>query len=641
MSHSSLIQPLDAITLWHLAQLWTGNSVSLTLLGAKVNRIQQFGKGSIAFGAVLLQLWQHGLVHKLLLWASPNGCMVSLLDDVTPLTPIDKPKNEPPSGFCMLLRKYLMGATLQSITVPKGERLLHLTFKQQNDSGDWQSVILTAELLGKASNLLLRTVSRHQDDSDSNILGLAFKITAGPNAYRDLTPGVSYMPPQPRVGQEVFDALQISPDVFCDWLILSPANTWISAISERFCGLGQDLLRHSLADCLNTKVNMPNKTALGVYQQLCCLTKASTPLQPSISPCFTRFGLLPSQHTATWQTYDTVSTMQQAWIAHQLQRQQHDHLRQQLQQSLSSKTNKLQRKAMAFSSSQTASGNHTSIADWIQQGNVLLAIANSPNSGSYPKQTPVLVSPSQSINVALNQTWIQNAQACFKLAKKAKSREQQHAQLLTPLTDQLTYFAVLQSLLNQAETWEDLLALRADWLHHGLIALGTIPASNIMVKAGRGKSCNNKPVKGRMKSKSNTATPLADPMTGIMQYTASDQTCRLLVGKSALANERLSGSLGRGDDFWLHAQGVAGSHVLVKPLVKTSTLSDQTLLEATHLAAWFSDARHAIKVPVVCTKHRFVRKVPNSYPGHVSYSNEDSILIEVQPLLLASLGISI
>jgi predicted ribosome quality control (RQC) complex YloA/Tae2 family protein len=67
----------------------------------------------------------------------------------------------------------------------------------------------------------------------------------------------------------------------------------------------------------------------------------------------------------------------------------------------------------------------------------------------------------------------------------------------------------------------------------------------------------------------------------------------ILVGKSARDNDRLSLRVARPRDFWLHAHGFAGSHVVVRHPEGTGEVPRHVLERAAELAAWHSKARDA------------------------------------------------
>jgi predicted ribosome quality control (RQC) complex YloA/Tae2 family protein len=101
------------------------------------------------------------------------------------------------------------------------------------------------------------------------------------------------------------------------------------------------------------------------------------------------------------------------------------------------------------------------------------------------------------------------------------------------------------------------------------------------------------------------------------------------VGRGAEKNDRVT-KLAKGNDLWLHARGVTGAHVVVR-LEKGQGPDQETLLDAAHLAAHFSDARGAPQVDVAYTRAKYVRKPKGSAPGAVTYSQEKVIGLRVEP----------
>ena len=103
----------------------------------------------------------------------------------------------------------------------------------------------------------------------------------------------------------------------------------------------------------------------------------------------------------------------------------------------------------------------------------------------------------------------------------------------------------------------------------------------------------------------------------------------LLVGRSAEKNDELTVSVAHGNDLWLHARGCGGAHVVAR-LEKGKAPDGETLLDAAHLAAHFSDARGEPLVEVVATRAKYVRKVRGSPPGAVTYSQERTLHLRVE-----------
>ncbi len=110
----------------------------------------------------------------------------------------------------------------------------------------------------------------------------------------------------------------------------------------------------------------------------------------------------------------------------------------------------------------------------------------------------------------------------------------------------------------------------------------------------------------------------------------------IFVGKSAADNDVLTTKVARPHDLWLHARGVAGSHVVV-PLEKGEAVPSQLLVDAATLAAHFSDARGEDKVEVVYADKRFVRKPRGAPAGQVTLDRESTMLLRLEPERLARL----
>jgi predicted ribosome quality control (RQC) complex YloA/Tae2 family protein len=63
----------------------------------------------------------------------------------------------------------------------------------------------------------------------------------------------------------------------------------------------------------------------------------------------------------------------------------------------------------------------------------------------------------------------------------------------------------------------------------------------------------------------------------------------------------------------------------------------ETLLDAAHLAAHFSDARGEPQAEVDATRVKYVRKVKGAAPGAVTYSQEKVLLLRFEATRLARL----
>ncbi len=104
----------------------------------------------------------------------------------------------------------------------------------------------------------------------------------------------------------------------------------------------------------------------------------------------------------------------------------------------------------------------------------------------------------------------------------------------------------------------------------------------------------------------------------------------ILVGRGAAENDQLTVRVARGNDLWLHARGRPGAHVVLR-LPKGAAPDQESLLDAAHLAAHFSDARGEAAPEIVYTRAKHVRKVRGAAPGAVTFSQERAMALRVEP----------
>ena len=103
---------------------------------------------------------------------------------------------------------------------------------------------------------------------------------------------------------------------------------------------------------------------------------------------------------------------------------------------------------------------------------------------------------------------------------------------------------------------------------------------------------------------------------------------QIFVGRNNKENEEISFSKGQPNDIWLHIKDIPGSHVLI--LRNNQELPNDVLLHAANLACEYSKAKKGDKVTVDYCERKFLKKIKNSKPGNVIYTNFHSLLIDVQ-----------
>ena len=102
---------------------------------------------------------------------------------------------------------------------------------------------------------------------------------------------------------------------------------------------------------------------------------------------------------------------------------------------------------------------------------------------------------------------------------------------------------------------------------------------------------------------------------------------QIFVGRNNKENEEISFSKGQPNDIWMHIKDIPGSHVLV--LRNNQELPEDVLIYAANLACEYSKAKKGDKVTVDYCERKFVKKIKNSKPGNVTYTNFHSLLVNV------------
>ncbi len=180
----------------------------------------------------------------------------------------------------------------------------------------------------------------------------------------------------------------------------------------------------------------------------------------------------------------------------------------------------------------------------------------------------------------------ENARKYFQRYKKAKAGLAVMRERFAEARDEAAFLAVVQEDLHSAVDRDGLLAIRSLLARRGY------------VREGAGKV-------------SGTRAVPAPPFR-----TVGHEGWEILVGKSAAGNDYITLKLARPDDLWLHAEGMPGSHVVVRNPGKRD-IPEGVLIKAASLAAYYSKGKNSAKVPVAYTRAAYVKKPKGAAPGTV------------------------
>jgi predicted ribosome quality control (RQC) complex YloA/Tae2 family protein len=624
------MQQLDAITLRALAQ-----ELQSLLDTAKVSKVQHPSAHEF-----LITFWggaaRPAQLNLFFIQLNPEAPFCALVPSRhkqdTALHRFEKP-----TALCMLLRKQLHGASLLAVRTLPGERVLELVFENFNELGNKVRLVLSLELMGKHTNMLL------YDEVQGDLLAVAHGVSETMSQYRELAAGLPYAPPPRPPGKRLLDNLTET-----DFLALlaqkPPEDSLVRFLNGNLAGFGQRLLEDCLADAPDAR---------HLYRRFWMLEHFESPLEnlhPAMDSGGERFTLLSAAHPE-WQTFESVNEMVGEVFTTYWQKSRIKRQREQLRQVLARHLKKLHQREKEL-----MPGAEDEIEIWQATGDRLLAAVSSREVPERPAahRGKVQLSRYESgevweIDIDPSISWVDNAQTYYRRAKKAKVRRELYRQISATLSAKREYLETLQQMVSQAESLSELSMLETELAQSKALTNedffaayssenGTIQPQPAKNKAASTKNKFAKQKAGK-KSKDRSDKLKTTALTGVVRLLSSDGL-EILLGKSGLGNDAIVGKLSRTDDWWLHVHQMPGSHVLVR--AGKGDLPNQTLLEAAMLAVHYSTARNSLNVPVVYTQSKFVRKIPQSYPGHVNYRQERTVFITpdekiLRPLLHTSI----
>lgn len=187
---------------------------------------------------LVLQIRSNRQNHKLLLSAHPVFGRIQLTN-----TSFENPAV--PNTFIMVMRKYLQGATIESIEQIDNDRVLEISVSNKNEIGDSVAATLVIEIMGKHSNIIL------MDKASGNIIEAIKHVGFSQNSYRTILPGSTYVAP-PQTGNR--NPFTISDEKLFE--ILQTEDLSARSLQKLFQGLGRDtaaeLSQHLTSDKLKT-----------------------------------------------------------------------------------------------------------------------------------------------------------------------------------------------------------------------------------------------------------------------------------------------------------------------------------------------------------------------------------------------------
>lgn len=559
-----------------------------SLLGGRIDKIYQQEKDEI-----LVQVYNKGINHKLLISASSNNSRVYLTD-------YSKRNPTTPPVFCMLLRKHLSGGIILNIEQYGMDRLIILDISSIDELGLPSEKRLIVEVMGKHSNIILI------EKDNRKILDSIKRVRQDMSRIRQILPGLSYEYPPVQdkknpldTNKEEFfnllnndkESIKLFKFFYFNYLGLSPLiskeicfranldmDRPIGSIddSERenlyrtFESILSDVRTHNYRPLY---INNDNDELLAFHcLDLLQFGSKNKHFSSSISNVLDNTFMRRDIHDRISQKSRSMTKTVKARLDRAIIK-----LAKQKEELLESKD----REKYKIYADLISANIHL-----IPKGADTIELENfyDENLGKLEIPLDYKISPAF------------NAQRYYKRYSKLKTAENLLIKQIPETEDEILYLEnVLVSIDNSIEVEE------LDEVKNELIKEGYIKESS----------------KNKKKAK-NKEERLSSPY----QYVSSDGFT-IYVGKNNRQNEKLTLKTANRDDIWLHVQNMPGSHVIIQK--NNKELPDTTLEEAAILAAYYSKGKNSNNVSVDFTERKNVRKQAGAKPGMVVYDNFKTI----------------
>ncbi|MDO9555107.1 MAG: NFACT family protein [Atribacterota bacterium] len=526
-------------------------------------------------------------------------------------TELENRKKTISSPFLTLLQNQLKGGIILDIEHPNFDRILHFIIKPYQKFGKLPDKILVVEFMGKHGNMILL---KENKTIETAVKLIDFNI----NRYREIMPGKLYIPPP---SQNKLNPLKINREGFLNIFNSAPAenkdlNLW-KLIQDSFIGIGPQSAKEVVLQAnLSPDKNISEASAADLEMLWISFNKIITNIKNyNFQP--TLFFDPLSKKIKAWSIIDSVQfpkyhkrTFNEANLCLESLFTELEKEREIL--SIQNKLDQIIRKNMLkinnkIKDCQKKLEEVKNCENYKISGELIKANLSSIKRGDRKIITINYYSPRQeNITIPLNNklTPLENARLYFKKYRKTKDSYQIIFEQLKNHQLKHAQLTELQKLYEQeSNSLPNLLKI-----YDNLTKLGWVKKAATPLKKAKKETNRLQPAK----------------------YISKDGW-EIYVGKNNLQNDFLTFKLASGNDTWLHAKNIQGSHIIIKNKGSKQSLPLDTLIQAANLAAYFSKAKKADKVLVDYTFKKYVKKPKNAKPGMVIYSQEKSLWIKVDP----------
>ena len=503
---------------------------------------------------------------------------------------------EPPM-FCMLLRKYLVGGRVESLTQPGMERSAELTLRVTDEFGRESRRTLVLEAIGRRSNLILL-------DEERRIIDCLRRVDSEMSPERQVLPGLFYeLPPthEKRPFTEGDEA-----DFRAALAAANPERPADAFLLDTYFGLSplvaRELVFQAAGDSGKRVYELTEAQETALWQAILALRQRveDGDFQPI---CLYRdgkpaeFSYLPIRQYGDLMENREMESFSALMDVFYESREREERTRQRGQDLIRSVTSardrcrrKLAQQRQEFAKCQDRDQLRIS-------GELITANLYRMERGQTKLTAENYYDPDcREITIPLDPllTPQQNAAKYYKRYTKARTAEKYLTEQMALAERDEAYLESVLEELRQAETEQDFLDIRAELRENGFLK-----------RSGKEKKELKRATKPR-------------------EFRTSGGW-RVLVGRNNRQNDQLTTKTADYRDLWLHTQKIHGSHVIL--CCQGQAAPEEDLLQAARLAAYFSQAKDSANVPVDCAAVRYVKKPAGARPGMVTYTNARTLYV--------------
>ena len=495
-----------------------------------------------------------------------------------------------PPAFCMLLRKHLIGARFTSVETVEGDRVMLFRFEALNEMGEKVYPMISAEMMGRYSNLVLVS-------TEGIILDAVKRIDSTQSDLREVYPGTEFtVPPMP----DKLSFLRDSDEDIINAVRRSSRNV-SGALLQNVSGLSPLLCREAALEVDDkTGDELNDADALLLLEGLRRIRRAVddperrrfTIVYDGEKPAEYSFIELKQYKGLRDVSFGTASEMFDSFYS---SRDRMERMRVRSQDLTRQVKQLIDRNIRKQAARQEELADTSRAESRKLYGELLTANLHAFKKGD--REVRVLnyyTGEECVIPLDVTKGPNENAQKYYKDYRKLHTAASVLQRLLVEGEEEAEYFRQVQYEIELASTEEEFLDIRKELRDGGYL------------KGFKYKD------KGRRRT---------DPYF----YYRTDSGLEVIVGKNNAANDRLSLKIADGKDVWLHVKGAAGSHVILR--CDGIWPDDESLTQACCIAAYHSSIRGSSQIPVDYTEARRVRKAPGARTGMVTYTNQKTAFV--------------